>query len=194
MSQVKTGLIGCGWMGSEHGRNILANENAQLTAICDAEKENISAFCRANETQCDYYNNYKDMLTSDIEAVIIASPNYMHAEMCIEAAKAGKHIYCEKPMAINLEDCKQIREAVEKANVKFLIGYHRRLNPLYQYAKNLLDEGRLGRVFTVESDYLHYVPGDWNIWSWLGKEDVAGSLFHAGSGHNVDLIRYFCER
>jgi hypothetical protein len=61
--------------------------------------------------------------------------------MCVEAAKRGKAIYCEKPMAITLSDCKQIREAVEKAGVKYLIGYHRRLNPLYQYAKKLLDEG-----------------------------------------------------
>jgi len=192
MSRVKIGLIGLGWMGTEHARNILANKNAVLSGVADKEKANIDAFFKENRFKCACFDDYKTLLKSDIDAVVIASPNALHAEMCIEAAGAGKAIYCEKPMAITLDDCKRITEAVKKTGVKFLIGYHRRLNPLYKYAKKLLDEGKLGRAFLVESDYIHYVPGDLPIWSWLGKEDIAGSIFHAGSGHNVDLIRYMC--
>lgn len=192
MDRIKMGLIGAGWMGSEHGRNILANKRAELAGIADVNSENIKAFFKNNSFKCAEFKDYKKLLESDIDAVVIASPNKMHAEMCIEAAKRGKAIYCEKPMAITLSDCKRIREAVEKAGVKYLIGYHRRLNPLYQYAKKILDEGKLGRAFLVESDYIHYIPGELGIWSWLGKENIAGSIFHAGSGHNVDLIRYMC--
>ncbi len=138
------------------------------------------------------YRSFEELLAAPLDAVVIATPNAMHADMCVAAAKAGKAIYCEKPMALSLDDCQRVRDAVTKARVPYLIGYHRRVNPLYQYVKGLLAEGKLGTPFMVESDYLHHVPGDWAIWSWLGKEKVAGSLFHAGSGHNVDLIRFFC--
>lgn len=192
MNKIKIGLVGLGWMGSEHGRNILANPKAELAAVCDADPANIRNFQSATGFKGKIFKDYKSMLRSRLDAVVIASPNATHADMSIAAARARKHIYCEKPMAITLANCRRVRDAVEKAGVKFLIGYHRRLNPLYQYAKRLLDEGRLGRPFMVESDYLHHVPGHLGIWSWLGKEKVAGSLFHGGSGHNVDLIRYFC--
>ena len=192
MEKVKIGLIGCGWMGKEHGRNILANDKAELVGIADPKEENINEFFKKHDFRCKKFSDYKQMLDSNVDAVVIVSPNSMHAEMCIEAAKKGKHIYCEKPMAITLDDCKRVRDAVEKTKVKYLIGYHRRLNPLYQYVKNLLVEDKLGNAFLVESDYIHYVPGNLPIWSWLGKENIAGSIFHAGSGHNVDLIRYMC--
>jgi predicted dehydrogenase len=78
------------------------------------------------------------------------------------------------------------------AGVKCAMGYHRRLNPLVRYARELQVDGKLGAVVLAESDYIHHVPGDWSIWEWLGKEDVAGSLIHAGVGHNIDLLRFFC--
>jgi predicted dehydrogenase len=192
MQTVSIGIIGLGWMGSEHARNLLANPVARLAGIADPNRENVSGFLEKSRFQCPSFDDFRQLLKADIDAVVIASPNAMHAGMCIEAAEAGKHIFCEKPMAITLDDCRRVRDAVKRAGVKYLIGYHRRLNPLYQYAKGLLESGALGRAFLVESDYLHYVPGDLPIWSWLGKKDVAGSIFHAGSGHNVDLIRYLC--
>lgn len=192
MHKIKIGIIGLGWIGREHGRNILANHKADLAGLADPDEKNLKAFLEKNNVNCHCFSDYRQLLDSDIEAVVIAAPNKFHAEMCIEAAKRGKHIFCEKPMAITLDDCKRIRETVEKYKVKYLIGYHRRLNPLYQYAKRQLEEGKLGRPFMIESDYIHHVPGDWAIWEWACKKELAGSLFHAGSGHNVDLIRYFC--
>jgi predicted dehydrogenase len=192
LNKIKIGLIGLGWMGREHARNIMANPRAQLAAIADCEGDQVAGFLKKHAIKCAHYPDYRQLLKSAVDAVVVATPNKTHAEICIAAARHCKHIYCEKPMAISLEDCRKVRAAVEKAGVKYLIGYHRRLNPLYQYAKKLLDEGKLGRPFMIESDYLHHVPGDLDIWSWLGKEKIAGSIFHAGSGHNVDLIRYFC--
>jgi predicted dehydrogenase len=137
--------------------------------------------------------DYRQLLErNDIDAAYICTPNGMHAEMTIAAAQAGKHIMCEKPMAITLADCERVRGAVKAAGVKYLIGYHRRFNPLYRHVKELLGQGVLGKPVFVESDYIHHIPGDWAIWEWLGKEDIAGSLFHAGAGHNVDLLRYLC--
>jgi len=190
-NKVRLGLAGVGWIGSEHARNIMANPKAQLAAVMDTRPEAMQAFQKQHGLTCATFTDYRQMLASPIDAVVIASPNKAHAEMCVEAARQKKHIYCEKPMGISLEDCRRVREAVEQAGVKYLIGYHRRLNPLYQYAQGLITSGKLGKPFMIESDYLHHVPGNLDIWSWLGKKSIAGSLFHAGSGHNVDLIRYF---
>ena len=189
--KIRLGLIGIGWIGSEHARNILANPKALLAGIADTRPQAMTDFQEKHNLDCRTYADYRQLLKSDIDAVVIASPNRQHAEMSVAAAKQGKHIYCEKPMAITAADCRRIRDAVEKARVKYLIGYHRRLNPLYQYARNLLDEGKLGKPFMIESDYLHYIPGNLDIWSWLGKNEIAGSILHAGGGHNVDLIRYY---
>jgi predicted dehydrogenase len=72
------------------------------------------------------------------------------------------------------------------------MGYHRRLNPLVQYAKALQNEEKLGDLVMVESDYIHHIPGDWDIWEWASKKDIAGTPIHGGTGHNIDLLRYFC--
>jgi len=186
------GLIGAGWMGSEHGRNILKNPDSELVAIADESKDNSEKFQKENDIDITYYKDYHRLLErSDIDAVIISTPNNTHKEISIAAAKAGKHIYCEKPMAITLDDCWEIKEEVLNSKVKYLIGYHRRFNPLYQYVKKLQDNGKLGESYYIESDYIHYVPPDWPIFEWLGKENIAGSIFHAGCGHNIDLIRFF---
>lgn len=192
MKKIKIGLAGAGWIGREHGRNIARHPRAELTLVCDSEAGNVAKLRQETGASFRECRTVNDLLASDIDAVVIATPNALHAEMCVAAARAGKAIYCEKPMAITPQDCRRVREAVDKAQVPYLIGYHRRMNPLYQHARALLDQGSLGTPFMVESDYLHHVPGELDIWSWLGKEQIAGSLFHAGSGHNVDLIRYFC--
>lgn len=186
-SPVRIGLIGAGWIGSHHACNVAKNPHADLVAVADPVRE------KAETLGTDTHTDYHDLLArADIDAVVIASPNAMHAEHAIAAAEAGKHIYLEKPMATTLDDCRRIADAVRKAGVKCAMGYHRRFNPLAVYAKQLLDDGCLGAPVLAESDYVHYIPGDWDIWNWLGKDEIAGSLIHAGTGHNVDLLRYLC--
>lgn len=192
MPKIRIGLIGTGWMGGEHGRNVAKNPDAEITAVSTQSKEEVDKLKKETGKDFASYSDYRVILDrKDIDAVIISTPNRFHAEMCIAGAKAGKHIYCEKPMAINYEDCKKIRLAVKKANVKYMIGYHRRFNPIVQYVKNLIDKGDFGKPFFIESDYIHYIPAHWSIWEWLGKENIAGSIFHAGCGHNIDLVRFF---
>ncbi|MHB8277339.1 MAG: Gfo/Idh/MocA family protein [Candidatus Humimicrobiaceae bacterium] len=191
-SRCNIGLIGAGWIGSEHGRNILKNKNAELIAIADESKENATRFMKENNIEVKYYKDYQAMLKNDdIDAVVISTPNNTHKEITISAAQAKKHTMCEKPMAITLNDCREIKKIVKDSGIKYLIGYHRRFNPLYSYVKNISDKGELGKLFYIESDYIHYVPPDLPIFDWLGKEDIAGSIFHAGCGHSVDLMRFF---
>ena len=191
--KVRVGLVGVGWIGSHHGTNILQNPYAELVGVCDPDQDKAKAFIERAGAHARQYARLEDMLQqSDIAAVVIASPNAAHAGQAIAAAGAGKDIYLEKPMGITLESCRQAARAVEKARVKCRLGYHRRFNPLVTHAKQLIADGKMGELVLAESDYFHYVPGNLSIWEWLGKTDIAGSLIHAGTGHNVDLLRFFC--
>lgn len=192
-AKLRVGLIGAGWMGAHHAVNVLKNPYATLTAVADAAPGRAAEFLRTLGVEGQAFTEYRELLQrDDIDAVIIASPNGLHAEQAVSAAEARKHIYLEKPMALTLADCRAVAQAVAKAGVICDMGYHRRLNPLVQHAKGLQAEGRLGDMVLAESEYFHFIPGDLDIWSWLGKEEIAGSLIHAGTGHNIDLLRYFC--
>jgi predicted dehydrogenase len=191
--KVRVGLIGTGWIGQHHGANVMANRFAELAAVCDVDTQRAEAYLQQNGCAAVVFNDHEKLLAQkDIEAVVVASPNASHEQHAVAAAQAGKHVYLEKPMAITLEGCRRIVKAVEKSKVKFAMGYHRRLNPLVMYAKALIAEGKLGELVFIESDYFHHIPGDLDIWSWLGKNDIAGSIIHAGTGHNIDMVRYFC--
>jgi myo-inositol 2-dehydrogenase / D-chiro-inositol 1-dehydrogenase len=192
-TRVRIGLIGAGWIGAHHGRNVIKNPFAELVALAEPDRQKAEALLHGTEASVRVYDDYRELLRQDdVDAVIIASPNAMHGEQAVAAAEASKHIYLEKPMSITLDDCRKVAKAVDKAGIKCEMGYHRRLNPLVQYARKLQEQGQLGEMVLAESDYIHHVPGDWDIWQWAGKERIAGSLIHAGAGHNIDLLRYFC--
>ncbi|MHB9036185.1 MAG: Gfo/Idh/MocA family protein [Armatimonadota bacterium] len=191
--KVGIGLIGAGWIGNHHGHNVIKNPHAEFLAVADPKAENAQAFLQSEGISAAVYADYEDMLKrDDIDAVIICSPNSMHAEHAISAASAGKHIFLEKPMAINIEDCRRMVKVISESGVKCEMGYHRRLNPLYQHAKQLVDEGKLGDLVLAESDYIQHVPGDHPRWEWAGKKALFGSPINSGTGHNIDLLRFFC--
>jgi predicted dehydrogenase len=191
--KIRVGLIGSGWIGQHHGSNIIANEHAVLAGVYNPDMEQAKAFLQRNGSSAVTHKDYEELLRrNDIDAVVIASPNAAHGGQAVAAAQAGKHIYLEKPMAITLEDCRKIVDAVRKAGVICDMGYHRRLNPLVQHARSLIAAGSLGELVLAESDYFHHIPGDLPIWAWAGKKDIAGTPIHGGTGHNIDLLRYFC--
>jgi predicted dehydrogenase len=191
--KVRVVLAGAGWIGAHHGENLMNNPHAELSGVCDPDQGKAKALAERAGGQARAYARLEDALGEpEVDAVVIATPNALHAGQAVAAAQAGKHIYLEKPMGITLESCRQAARAVAKAGVKCRLGYHRRFNPLVIHARQLIAEGKMGELVLAESDYFHYVPGDLDIWEWLGKTDIAGSLIHAGTGHNVDLLRHFC--
>jgi len=190
--KVKVGLVGAGWIGQHHGANVAKNPHAELAAICDADTVKAGAFAEKLGVKARIYGKLDEMLKQDdIRTVVIASPNAAHAEQSVAAAQARRNFYVEKPLAITLEDCRKVAAAARAAGVKSAMGYHRRFNPLVLHARSLMAQGTMGELVLAESDYFHFVPGNLDIWNWLGDEKVAGSLIHAGTGHNIDLLRFF---
>ncbi|MFP5228055.1 MAG: Gfo/Idh/MocA family protein [Acidobacteriota bacterium] len=111
------------------------------------------------------YENYDEIAQNkEIDAVYIALPNSMHAEYTIRAAKAGKHVLCEKPMATSVAECKAMIEACKKHNVKLMIAYRCQYNPLHLKAIDLIRSGQLGQVQTIEGSFgFNIRPGEWRL-------------------------------
>lgn len=128
----------------------------------------------------------------DVEAVIISVPTYLHAEVAVAAANAGKHFYLEKPVATTAQDAARITEAVALAGVTAVTGFNRRLHPLYQRAREILNDGRLGDVRAVQTVFSEPPPADgipaWKRWRHTG----GGVLLDLGS-HHFDLLRWFLD-
>ena len=118
--ELNFGLIGCGRIAKRHAEIIKKTENANLIAVCDIDSAKATIF--GNEFSANTFNTIdKLLLNSDIDIVSICTPNGLHAIHTIKALKAGKHVLCEKPMAINVVDCGEMIKAAEKANKRLCI-------------------------------------------------------------------------
>src|SRR5215831_6065161 len=196
MKTLNVGLIGYGFMGRAHANAYRKVSNffdlefrPALKAACARDATKIKAFADRwgfASTETDWR---KRIARKDIDLVDIACPNDMHREIALAAAKAGKMILCEKPLAMNGPEGLQMVKAVEKARVPNMVWYNYRRVPAVTLAKQLIDEGRLGRIFHYRAKFLQ----DWTIspelpqgGAGLWRLDVAA----AGSGVSGDLLAH----
>jgi predicted dehydrogenase len=195
--EIRIGLIGTGFMGRTHtnGYNRVANffpdleYTPVLQAVCSRNKEKVQAFA----DQWGYKSietDWKALIArDDIDAVDICTPNDTHAEIAIAAAAAGKMILCEKPLSRNLEEGEKMVEAIEKAGVKNTVWYNYRRLPAVTLAKELIDSGKLGRIFHYRANFLQ----DWTISADV-PQGGAGTwrmdVEAAGSGVTGDLLAH----
>ncbi len=190
------GLIGVGFMGRTHSNacNRLNNffdspYQPVLKVVCGLEADNPAAFAKQwgyEEHETDWR---KVIERDDIDMVDICVPNNMHAEIAIAAAKAGKAILCEKPLALDSAQAEEMVAAVEQAGVPNLVSYNYRRVPAVTLAKQLIDEGRLGKVFHYRSLFLQ----DWTISAQVpqgGKNTWRLDVKTAGSGVTGDLLAH----
>ena len=165
--QLRIGLIGIGFMGRTHTNGYkrvgdffpaLAYRPV-LKAVCSRNAEKVKAFAEQwgyESTETDWK---KLISRDDIDAVDICTPNDFHAEIAIAAAAAGKMILCEKPLARNLAESQTMVDAIEKAGVKNTVWYNYRRLPAVMLAKQIIDSGKLGRIFHYRANFLQ----DWTI-------------------------------
>jgi predicted dehydrogenase len=188
--KLKVGIIGAGWIANHHIRGYLLSGRAEVSAIANRTEAKAKALMNQHGLDCPYYGSYQELLErKDIEAVSICLPNSMHSQATVAAAKAKKHILCEKPFVTSPEEARLSLQAIRDNGVRCAVGFHRRFNPLYQEVKRLKEEGVLGEIFFIQCDYIHnqmQMP----IIQWTLKKKFNPSLFHAGASHCVDLIRY----
>lgn len=179
-------IVGCGRIAQRHAQHI--QTVGKLLAVCDIEKEKADKL--AGEYQARAYGSLEELLREepDVEVVSVCSPNGLHAEHSIQALKAGKHVLCEKPMAINPHDCGEMIKAAEQANRRLFIVKQNRFNPPIAAVKKLIDEGKLGKIYSVHlSCYWNRHNGYYEN-SWKGTKDLDGGTLYTQFSHFIDLF------
>jgi predicted dehydrogenase len=182
VKQLNIGVIGLGEIGAIHCDALLQIPQAKLLAVADIDEAKAKQI--AKQTGAQPYQDYKELLArNDIDAVIIATPDHLHKEPCVAAAKAGKHILVEKPLAMTLEDSKDILGAVEKANVKLMVGFTLRFFPQYQHAKASIEKGELGKLISLFARRTNLISQSQRL------KGRTGVLFFLGI-HDFDVLRW----
>lgn len=182
-------ILGCGRIGQRHAKHIV--KNSQLVAVCDTDKEKANSL--ANEYKTTAYYDIEDLLSSEesIDVVAVCTPNGLHANHTIKSLKAGKHVLCEKPMSINVHDCGKMIHAAEQANKRLFIVKQNRFNPPVVAIKNLIDEGKLGKIYTVQLNcFWNRNPAYYNTSDWKGTKALDGGTLYTQFSHFVDLLYY----
>ncbi|MEX0670131.1 MAG: Gfo/Idh/MocA family oxidoreductase [Pirellulales bacterium] len=188
MQRLRLALIGTGRAGLIHGANIARRiERADLVALCDASPENLRT--AAAELGCPRTcGDYREVCDDPaIDAVVIVTPTFLHAEIACAAAAAGKHVFLEKPMAVTADECRAIEEACAAAGVKLQIGFMRRFDEGFLRAKAVLDSGDLGRVMIIKSTGRG--PGGPGPWMWDLKK--SNGIVAEVNSHDLDSIHWF---
>ena len=194
---IRIGLIGYGFMGRTHSNayNRLGNFFPELKyrpvlkAVCARNRERVQAFADQWGYESIETDWKKLIARDDIDAVDICTPNNMHAEIAIAAAKAGKMVLCEKPLARTVAEAQPMVDAVEKAGVKNTVWYNYRRVPAVTLAKQLIDSGKLGKIFHYRANFLQ----DWTISPDLPQGGEATWRLDneaAGSGVTGDLLAH----
>jgi len=172
--------------GRAHIEGALACD-AEIAALCDLDTEALKfAGEKYSVPEDRWFTDYHDLLDSDIDAVTVAVPDQLHKQISVDFLKAGKHVLCEKPLALTREDIRDIVEASKKYDAKFMVGQICRFTPAFRKAKELIETGVIGEVYFAESEYAHdymYILKDW-------RSDPLRHGVVGGGCHAVDLLRW----
>jgi predicted dehydrogenase len=186
-------IHGAGWVSTQHIKAFENNPHTRIVAISSRKLE--SAKKRAEEANLkDVYvttDFEKALERDDVDIVSICTPAHLHAENAIAAARSGKHIALEKPVANSVRDMKRMRDAVRKAKVRTVVSFVLRWNPLFETVKSMIADDTIGEVQYVEADYQHNIASWWSGYDDARKKSTGVSAFQSGGCHAIDAIRWF---
>lgn len=188
---LRFGLIGCGSFGVQMGRYLL--EVGRISSICDIQEERARETAEALGLDVPVYSDYRALITAgDLDAVVITAANFVHCEIACAAAAAGLHVFCEKAMAVNVKQCREMAEAAERHAIKMMVGHKRRLRISWSRMIELTDEMLLGDPLAITvtqyADMRPYsYPGTW----WV-EPSLSGGPFAVLGIHVIDWFRAMC--
>lgn len=186
---VRIGVVGLG-MGRHHARGYAEAERAELSAICDLD-EGLLAEYKAKYPLAKTYTQYEEMFASaGLDAVSIALPNFLHADVAIAAMRAGLHVLSEKPMALDAEQAAEMVRVSRETNRKLMIHFNYRFSPQSQWLKQYVDEGHLGEIYYAKTRWLR-VRGIPKLGGWFSIKRLSGGgpLIDLGV-HRLDLAMW----
>ncbi len=180
------GIVGCGRIAERHAEHI--SKVGVLKAACDVDLAKADAL--GAQYQCAGYPNIENLLANekDIDVVSVCSPNGLHAQHAIAALNAGMHVLCEKPMAITAYDCQQMIHAAEKNNRQLLIVKQNRFNPPVVAVKKAINNGQLGKIYSVQVNCFWNRDAGYYKNSWKGTKALDGGTLFTQFSHFIDLL------
>jgi myo-inositol 2-dehydrogenase/D-chiro-inositol 1-dehydrogenase len=183
--KIKIGIIGAGRIGKLHAENISNNlKNVEIKAIADIFADKIRDWANSIGVK-NVYKEPKDIFSDpEIEAVLICSSTNTHAQFTIEAANAGKHVFCEKPIDFDVDKIKDALEAVKKAGVKFQIGFNRRFDHNFKAVRDIVQSGKIGDPHIIKVTSRDPAPPP------IEYVKVSGGIFLDMTIHDFDMVRY----
>jgi predicted dehydrogenase len=191
MERIKVGVIGTGFIGPAHIEALRRLPNTEVVALAECSEE--LARSKAELLGIDnYYGDYAKLLKQDIQSVHICSPNYLHYRMARDALQAGKHVVCEKPLAITAAEALELVALADKKGLVNAVNFNIRYYPLARQIRTMVEKGDLGEILAVHGSYLQdwlFHPTDYN---WRLEPEQSGpsrAIADIGS-HWMDLIEY----
>ena len=185
MKQLNIGIIGAGRIGKVHAQSITYNvPTAKVLGITDVFKDGLQELADKYGIE-KVYNDYKEMLADDeIDAVLVCSSTDTHADISIEAAKAGKHVFCEKPVDLTPAKVQAVIDAVAEAGVKLQVGFNRRFDHNFAQVRNLINEGKVGDLELIKITSRDPAPPP------AEYAAVSGGMFLDMTIHDFDMARF----
>jgi len=187
--ELKFAIAGCGRIAQRHAEHI--SHLGKLISVCDIVPEKAKTLSEKYSARA--FDNLDAMLESNaqIDVVSVCTPNGLHAEHTIKALKAGFHVLCEKPMALSVPDCSAMINAAEKANKRLFIVKQNRFNPPVEAVKKLIDEEKLGKIYSLQLSCFWNRNEDYYRNSWKGTKALDGGTLFTQFSHFIDLLYWF---
>jgi myo-inositol 2-dehydrogenase/D-chiro-inositol 1-dehydrogenase len=181
MEKVRIGIVGTGYIGNVHGRIYSRDERTDVAALFDIIPE------RAEKTAKNIGGKVcssREELLENCDAVLICSPNKTHKEVALHSLAEGKHVFCEKPFSIGIEDARELRDAANVSSTVFQVGHNRRYAPVYATLKELLKED------TAHSAHIKMNRGELKNPVWTGDVNITGGFLYETTIHLFDMLRF----
>lgn len=194
MKKMRIGVIGLGGRGRYLAKTFhTALDGSTVTAGADKWDKSRQRFSDEVDKNIPVMSDYRNLIfRKDVDAVIVASSDYLHAEHTVAALQAGKHVFLEKPMGISIKECDRIIRAWKRSGKKLMIGFNMRYMPLFQTMKDIVASGAIGRIRTV---WVRHFVGDISggegfFHEWFAVRKYANSLLLQKASHDIDMIHW----
>ena len=198
MDKVKLAIVGCGaTIRYMYGPILKYLKPGEVVAAVDPDLEQAEWASQFYNIPRSYPSIDEMLAVERIDAAVVGSPVYAHRDQVVQLAEAGVHVFCEKPMARTLEECDEMTTACQQAGVVLMLGFMKRFNKCFQKATQMIEDGSLGQVFQIRSEWSWYHPvhsdprlPEEDI-SWRDKLETWGGLFQDHGSHTIDLARWW---
>ena len=189
---VNFGIIGCGKIGVRHINFLKGIDGTKILAVADTIEERAKNAADSYNSTTKIFTDYKELLKmSEIDIVHICTPSGLHAQMCIDALNAGKHVLCEKPLCLNVKDADNVIEAAKRSNKKMFVVKQNRFNVPIRILRDALDKGMFGKLYSINANVIwNRRPEYYQEADWRGTKELDGGALMTQASHFVDMLQW----